>query len=206
MKERVIYAIAGVALIAVLITFSLYSDSGMPTRSNTNIDAERGKQKPPSDHIPPRAFRHNVKVEESYDKFLGINSIDARHMQVAGTLPEGIQMSAMFMFKSNKERGSFALTFIVAGKYASMMEHSSPDTRLLLAVADGQRIELGTVKVVDSRTDTDVYLLATPDIPKQTFIQLVSAQEVDMRLGSHEFELTEEQLEAMRDVASRATN
>ncbi len=205
MREWIVYAAAGGTLLALLFGISFCSDSSIYTRSNSNAEAERGARPSPSDRIPARVFRHNIKIEEKHDKFLGINSIDTRQMQVAGTLPEGIQMSAMFAFKSDKERGSFLLTFIVSGKYANFMEHSSPDVRLLLAVADGQRIDLGNLKVVDSRSDADVYLLTTPDIPKQTFIQLVSAKEVQMRLGSHEFKLSEEYLEAMRDVASRAT-
>ncbi len=204
MKEWVIYAMRGVALVVLLTAFTSCSDSSNPNRSNANSEAEIGKQSAPSDRIPPRTFRHNIKVEEKYDKFLGINGIDAKDMQVAGRFPEAIQMSATFMFKSDKERGSFRLTFIVSGRYASVMEHSNPDVRRLLALADGQRIDLGTLEVVDSLSG--VYILMTPDVPKQRFIQLVSAREVNMQLGNHELELTEEYLEAMRDVASRATN
>lgn len=58
------YAIAGGALLAVLITFSFFSDTGIPTRNNVNAKAGRIEQPPPSDRIPLRTFRHNIKVED----------------------------------------------------------------------------------------------------------------------------------------------
>lgn len=203
-REWMIYIGAGIVLVGLLgLGFSLFSSVQTTTRSDPDRHAETVQESSPI-RIPPRAFRHNIKIEEKYDKFLGINSIGTEKMIVAGSYPEAIQMSPMFAFKSDKERGEFMLTFIVVGKYASIMEHSSPNVRALLAVADGQRIDLGTLDVVDSMRS--VYLLQTPFIPKQTFLRLVSAKEVEMQLGDQTFKLTEEQLEAMRDVASRATN
>ena len=204
-REWMIYTGAGIVLLGLLLLgFSLYSGvQTTTTRSDHDRYAEAPREVIPT-RIPPRAFRHNIKIEEKYDKFLGINSIDTEKMIVAGTYPEAIQMSPMFAFKGDKERGSFMLTFIVVGKYASMMEHSNPDVRRLFAVADGQRIDLGILDVADSMRS--VYVLTTPFIPNQTFLQLVSAKEVEMSLGGQTFGLTEEQLEAMRDVASRATN
>jgi hypothetical protein len=83
--------------------------------------------------------------------------------------------------------------------------------RTLMIDLDGSVLNLGPMEVVERRIDPNMELhsnqyfiesLELP-LPYETFLRITNAGKVKMTLGGTEFQLTNEHLEAFRDLISR---
>ena len=73
----------------------------------------------------------------------------------------------------------------------------------LVFFVDGKRIELGKMKRNSRLGNGYVLEFLTLTIPLNTFLEIFSGKAVEAKLVTATFKLTEEQLEAFRDYASR---
>jgi hypothetical protein len=81
----------------------------------------------------------------------------------------------------------------------------------LIAVKDGENISLGKTSLVSSKTVAEIkegqmsydWLFARFTYPG--LLRLVNAKNVVMKVGKLEFKFADQELEALRDLASRMT-
>jgi hypothetical protein len=76
----------------------------------------------------------------------------------------------------------------------------------LLAIVDGQRIDLGKAHRTRAEVQTayrDVYVTEglVVEMPLEEFKKLCSAQAIEMQLGGYEFKLKEKQIALLRELA-----
>jgi hypothetical protein len=138
----------------------------------------------------------------AYDEPSGFGSVELRPMIVAES--SQLALTALFVFKGRVLQAPPArvsLGFVSKGRSP---RYASTASRTLRFTLDGGRqLRVGELfRAVDSSAgrvaETLVARLDTP-----LFLQLTSAHRVIGRIGSTSFELREDQLEALRDFASR---
>ena len=150
----------------------------------------------------PREFRHHETIVVGYDEPSGFGSVTLQPMVVAES--SQLALTALFVFKGKvleAPPSRVSLGFI--SKAPSQRYASAASRTLRFTLDGGRRLHAAELfRAVDSSagrvTETLVARLDTP-----TFLQLTSAQRVTGQLGSTPFELREDQLEALRDFASR---
>jgi hypothetical protein len=82
------------------------------------------------------------------------------------------------------------------------------DERDLIVVADGERLTLGTMKLVNQDVNTSQLVDVMKEVlevslPYQTFQKIARAQVVEMKVGKTMFELGENNIAALRDLNNR---
>jgi len=82
------------------------------------------------------------------------------------------------------------------------------DERDLIVVADGERLTLGRMKLVNQDLNTSQLIDVMKEVlevsfPHQTFQKIARAQVVEVRVGRTTFELGEKNLAALRDLNNR---
>jgi hypothetical protein len=153
---------------------------------------------------PPtkRAFKHKAKIESKYDRFKDQTQVQLETKRVMGGFLEDIKMGASFFYKGQKAMPEdIILVFRSSTQDWRFLRETD---RELIALADGERLPLGTLDR-DSQVLSGgrvIEVMAT-DVPYEAFMTIVNAKKVEMKLGRYQFELKEEHLEALRDLASR---
>jgi hypothetical protein len=119
-----------------------------------------------------------------------------------------VNMMAMYKFKGEQKPatpGPFVLGFVT--KSDEWVFKGDAD---LYAIVDGQRLKVarmsrgGEVKRFLNTVDVQETLISY--IPAETFLKIANAKKVEMRLGTFEFEVTEDQLKALHGLAEYATS
>ena len=82
------------------------------------------------------------------------------------------------------------------------------DERDLIVVADGERLPLGTMRLVKQDMDTNQLIDVMKEVlevalPYPTFQKIARAQVVEVKVGKTTFELAEKNLAALRDLNNR---
>lgn len=156
--------------------------------------------------VPKRKFNHKVKIETSYDKFKDISSVETDYMKVFRGRQHYVSLAAGFRYTGfSLTTPRYVILFI--GSESKEWKYLNPPD--MLVIADGQRLNLGTMKRVDSdiRTfrgaGTALFEYLSLAIPYESYLQVVNSRTVEMQIGEAEFALKEEHHEALRDLASR---
>jgi hypothetical protein len=161
--------------------------------------AQGSKPQPPAN----REFKHKARIEVKYDRFEDETHVKLEPTRVLGGFYEDVKMGASFFYKGQKVSAPdyFYILFVTNTKEWRFLRDSQ---RELTALADGERLALGTLdRDSHVRESGRVSEIMVKEIPYETFLKIVNAKKVEMKLGSYEFELKEELLEALRDLASR---
>jgi len=166
---------------------------------------------------PQRIFAHNGKVETSYDSVKDITIVQLNPMQVYGESlgssdyvgGDEARFSASFTYpgrilRAHPER-------ILLSLISTSEDWKYTDFRKLTASVDGKLLRLGALEHVPSFTvnapanvNTDDYIsqrLAI-SLPYKTFQWIANGKKVRIRMGPRAFELDENHLEALRDLAT----
>lgn len=118
-----------------------------------------------------------------------------------------VNMMAMYKYKGKEKPpapGPFVLGFVT--KSDEWVFKGDAD---LYAIVDGQRLKVarmsrgGEVKRFLNTVDVQETLISY--IPAETFLKIANAKKVEMRLGTFEFEVTEDQLKALHGLAEYAS-
>jgi hypothetical protein len=185
----------------------------------------------PSQSIPPnkppaRKFKHNSKVEKKYDKYqttVYLRPMTIRNVRGSieasiineGKKTETIPSEVLWMTAYFISPGKVLVKprFVVIGFRSWTMDQTKYAVdRTLMIDLDGSVLNLGPMEVVERRIDPNMELhsnqyfiesLELP-LPYETFLRITNAGKVKMTLGGTEFQLTNEHLEAFRDLISRA--
>ena len=117
-------------------------------------------------------------------------------------------MMAMYKF-SGKQKPERPAWFILGAvtKSRNWVFHGDAD---LYAIADGERLKVGRMShsgvVENFLSVVSVKETLLGFAPAETFLKTANAKKVEMRLGRFEFELTEDQLKMLRELAEYATS
>lgn len=185
-----------------------------------------------SDFSPPqtipankRKFKHNSKVEKKYDKdqtTVYLRPMTIRNVRGSieaqiineGKRTETIPSEVLWMTAYFISPGKLLVKprFVVIGFRSWTMDQMKYAVdRTLMIDLDGSVLNLGPMEVVERRIDPNMelhsnqYLIESLELPLpyETFLRITNAGKVKMALGGTEFQLTNEHLEAFRDLISR---
>jgi hypothetical protein len=181
----------------------------------------------PSQTIPAnkRKFKHNSKVEKKYDKdqtTVYLRPMTIRNVRGSieaqiineGKRTETIPSEVLWMTAYFISPGKLLVKprLVVIGFRSWTMDQTKYAVdRTLMIDLDGSVLNLGPMEVVERRIDPNMelhsnqYLIESLELPLpyETFLRITNAGKVKMALGGTEFQLTNEHLEAFRDLISR---
>jgi len=150
-----------------------------------------------------REFKHKAKIESNYDRFEDETHVRLESKRVLGGFMEDVKMGASFFYKGQKLSTPEYFIFLFVSDTKGW-RFLSETQRELIALADGERLPLGTLDR-DSKVRSGGWVseIMVKEVPYETFLKIATAKEVEMKLGKYEFKLKEEHLEALRDLVSR---
>jgi hypothetical protein len=162
--------------------------------------------------LPPKGkYKHNKKIESEYDKFRDETTVRLTYLS---PLPS-IGPVRLYIIPSFHYPGKIVKTpeFVVFWFQSSSSDWQFLHDRELLAIVDGERIDLGEALRVEGTVNSSrsgrysssvsVSEMLGLKIPLETFLRIIKAKVVEMRLGNVGFKLADDHLEALKDFASR---
>lgn len=183
------------------------------TLSVNYITAQVSAQTPPA----KRKFQYDGKIETTYDeakdrtlvffKLMRIKSVEdvPETYSLKQWSDERLELTMYFAYPGKKFQTP---EWVTIGFLSSTERPQRYTDYALVAKADKQSIDLGTMKVLQTinyaRRGQLPLIRQTMElaIPYQEFLRLANAKKVSMRIGSAEFDLEKELLEAIRDLAA----
>lgn len=148
----------------------------------------------------PRAFAHHATIQMGYHEPSGYGLVELRPMVVAEK-PE-VRLAAMYNFKGR------ALTAPPEAVGLAVQTVDAPGAfgaakRLVFTLDDGSTVVTDSlITVVDGSSGHRIETRSRK-VLRRDFLRIANSTRVTARAGSLEFTLGEEQLEALRDFASR---
>lgn len=174
--------------------------------------AQNTPQSPPA----KRKFKYEGKIETTYDKendrtlvffkLIPIKALETpKENYDVQWSDERLELSAYFAYQGQ----TFATPIWVTISFLSSTENPQKyQDHLLTAKADNERLTLGKMKILrtvsQTRRGEQPLIKQAMELPisYQDFLRLANAKKVKFKLGSTEFELEKEVLEAIRDLAA----
>jgi hypothetical protein len=150
--------------------------------------------------IPPRGtYVHHFKITETFDRFSGLTNVLLLALQYPGM--GRANLAVTYLYEGSTPYAPTLVGFMLAYESASWTYADCHDLTLLL---DGRiRLLPRTEYSGKVQDDGSVAENITSRLPVNEFLQIVNAKKVEGKLCNSEFVLTDEQMEALRDVASR---
>jgi len=181
-------------------TVSQNSKSKRPRRqihTGTELPAGQQNQRP--------VTKPQTVTREKYDPAKNETTIDVPSMPVFGEQLDGLRMFVSFSYPGRTMQTPPDVITLILASTSAGARYEDDNQRSLLAWADGESLDLGAMQLFYTYRGlgyvTEGMKLA---VPVKTFTQIMSAQQVRMKLGWSEFHLQESQLHALRDLAIRA--
>jgi hypothetical protein len=152
-----------------------------------------------------RKFDHKIKIKADYDKFSDSTDVQMMHTEVYNNRGQKIYMTALFTYQGRTPSKPRVVTLA--------FNSTSPDwqflrQRDLTVLAGGRKAGPGKMELVNTRIEDSGRVTETVsmDVPVNDFLYMINSGTVEIQLsgfGVAEFSLSFEQLEALRDFASR---
>lgn len=160
----------------------------------------------PNISIPARRkFDHKIKIKTDYDKFSDSTDVQMMHTEVYHARGRKISMNALYSYSGRTPSKPRVVTLA--------FNSTSPEwqflrERNLTILAGGRKAGPGRMELINTRIEDSGRVTETVsmDIPVNDFLFAVNSGAVEIQLsgfGVAEFSLSYEQLEALRDFASR---
>ncbi len=150
---------------------------------------------------PPSPFKHSAQIVTSFDPSAQGMRTTLQHPRIIGREGAGLYLSATFLYQDPKRSTQPALDMIFVSSSRDFRYRQAHDLSIL---CDGKRTAyIGTVRY-QSRTDEQGMALeaTTITITYDELLNITRARKVVARLGQSEFELTNNHLESLRELAS----
>lgn len=197
--ERIVVLLALASFISGP-TVSQNSKSKRPRRqihTGTELPAGQQNQRP--------VTKPQTVTREKYDPAKNETTIDVPSMPVFGEQLDGLRMFVSFSYPGRTMQTPPDVITLILASTSAGARYEDDNQRSLLAWANGESLDLGAIQLFYTYRGlgyvTEGMKLA---VPVKTFTQIMSAQQVRMKLGWSEFHLQESQLHALRDLAIRA--
>lgn len=154
---------------------------------------------------PPSPYKHTGQIVTSFDPAGGMRTT-LQHPRALGGGADGLYLAASFVHRSTRAgtTGAQGQTVDIAFSSASKVIRFR-DAHDLVFVADGQTIPfVGSAARYRSQATGDGLTLETTgaNLPLTTLLTITRARRVAARVGGQEFELSNNHLEALRELAS----
>src|ERR1044072_5044007 len=151
---------------------------------------------------PPSPFKHNALIVTRYDKPTKRMKTVLEHPVSLSHGGDALYLSASFFFadpKLQRTRPMLEIALISVSKEAKY--RNSHDVMIL---ADGTRLaSISQAQYQSGKGEKGlVQEMTRATITYETLFNLIQARRVALRIGSTEFELTSNHLEALREIAS----
>ncbi len=190
----------GVTLLSVAV---LACDVGTPKRepaatSKTLAPASSDSTAHADLLFPVRQkYAHNLKITEKYVRMDDYTTVDLDQMR----LEDGLKLDAYFLYSGTKFLPPDKVTFTFSESSETWKYLTYRPLRLLLD--DSVRVDLGEVQHDGTVGNGYVLEIMRCQFPVSQLLQIVAAKKVEGQLGLTKFTLKQNQLEALRDLASR---
>jgi hypothetical protein len=173
------------------------------TAVNAGDQKSRGSQpKPESARLVATA---QTVTREKYDPAKNETTIDVPSMLVFGEHLDGLRMFISFSYPGRKMQAPPAVITLILASTSTSPKYEDADQRNLTLSANGESLNVGKMQLFYTYRGlgyvTEGMRLT---IPLTTFVQIVNAQQVKMKLGWSEFQLRESHLEALQVLGRRA--
>lgn len=147
-----------------------------------------------------RTFNHREEIRTGYHEASGWGSVELRPMRVSDD-PE-LTLTALFRFRGRRPSAPPTDVSLAIASHGERPRFASAHS--LVFLLDGKRrLPIGEMfRVVDTTRGETRETLAL-HVPTRVVLALAAARSVEGKIGATSFTLGEEQLEALRDFASR---
>jgi hypothetical protein len=170
---------------------------------NAGDQKSRGSQ--PKPESAPLVATAQTVTREKYDPAKNETTIDVPSMLVFGEHLDGLRMFVSFSYPGRKMQAPPAVITLILASTSTSPKYEDADQRNLTLSANGESLNVGKMQLFYTYRGlgyvTEGMRLT---IPLTTFVQIVNAQQVKMKLGWSEFQLRESHLEALQDLGRRA--
>ncbi|HEY8550699.1 MAG TPA: hypothetical protein VIL35_12140 [Vicinamibacterales bacterium] len=191
---------------ALLMAFTAQEAVRAPQR----VTAVRAESAPPASQVlPRRAFAHDAEIVERYDPRTdtttvatgpGNDDIFGRLWSPDGLLT-GIDFSASFSFRDRVMQAPPAQVVLEFETFGDVQPADRPWGLELRA--DGRPLPVRETPQPSAASGGTTFLATTATLDRAAFLDLVNASRVEGRVWGHPFVFSAQQLELLRDLASR---
>ena len=152
---------------------------------------------------------HGGKIESRYDGFSHQTILTLNKMRITCGSVKGNFKDACVSFVASLHCPGIQLDYV---RYATLQlifqtkdwdQRHPLNQRQLSVVADGETLRLGQMKLVSQSVDTLMTEVLEVAVTYAVFTKIVRAQVVEMKVGTTEFELRQQNLAALRDLNNR---
>jgi hypothetical protein len=164
-----------------------------------------------------RVLTQNGKIESSYDQVKEMTTVVLNSMQLYGEPVasssyiggDEARFSASFTYSGRKLRAKPKR--VLFSLISTSQDWKYTDFPTLSASVDGKRLKLGPLEHTPSfvvnasaNADYDDYISqgTAVSLPHKTFLRIANGRKVQIRMGPREFELSENHLQALRELAT----
>ncbi len=150
---------------------------------------------------PPSPFKHSGKIFTAFDRAGGGMRTTLEHPRNLGKAPDALYLSASFIHQDPR-RGIAPTVDVMLVSTSSVAKYSQMHD--LVFTCDGRPIPLKAAARYQSKRDESgmVYEATRVTLSVEQLAMLIGAKKVSARLGATEVELTNNHLEALRELAS----
>ena len=153
---------------------------------------------------PPSPFKHNGQIVTSFDPARGMRTT-LEHPRPIGSAQGELYLKASFVHRDPRRPGMqmIELYFVSAAR-----EQRFSGSQNLTLLCDGKRVPLTSAASYQSRPAGQGMVLETlrVTLSQADLAGVTGARKVTARVGASEFELTNNHLEALRELASLIGN
>ncbi len=147
---------------------------------------------------PPSPYRHNALIATRFDRATGEMRTVLEHPSAVETSGRGmLYLAASFAHSGWSAPPSIELTFVSV----SSATHYH-DSHALTVFTDDNSTQLAPPRYMTSTRDGRTYEAVQTTLPFSNLLEITTAQAVRVRIGASEFALTDNHLEALRELTS----
>jgi hypothetical protein len=151
---------------------------------------------------PPSPYKHNGTIVTSFDRTTRGMRTTLTHPQIIGNAGDSIYLMASFVHQraNSSSRLAVEVAFVSVSKFPKYR-----DSHNLLLLADGKQVPMvgAAAQYQAEKQEHGMTSEATKvTLPYSALMNLLRARRVDARLGTTQFELSNNHLEALRELAS----
>jgi len=156
--------------------------------------------------FPPRgAYKHKKNIEVEYDRFKDVTYVRLKYLNVTTGLTDHVSIVATYSYKGTNPATPETVNL---GFYSRSRSWRFLKDRAFVVIADGERLDFGEAVRLDSDVSSSRYSVSVSEtlavsMPLESFLKIVNASSLQLRLGYYELPLAPDHYEALKDFASR---
>jgi len=193
--------ILGCLVLSATLTTGWQTETRALARASSNsFDRSMDKSQAPD---------HGGKIESKYDGFNHETIVTLNKMRITCGSAKGNFKEACVSFVAALHCPGVQLDYV---RYASLQlvfqtkdwdQRHPLNQRQLSVVANRETLRLGQMKLVSQSVNTGMTEVLEVSMPFAVFTKIARAQVVEMKVGNSEFELSPQNLDALRDLNNR---